>query len=462
MYPTPTVKTRQGLPCCMWSVLLVSVALAGTCRAVETPPPPASEDFNAHFQSTYIWQKHPGFDADYSGDNSLTPGRDKSYTFTATAFLGFRPWRDGELYLNGELVQGVPFTGSLVGVGTSPNGEVTRTAGATIKGYIPRFFLRQTWNLGGERQVQESAANQLQGKVDADRFVLTAGKFSVLDIFDNNTYAKDSRSQFMNAANMGHAAFDYASDARGYGWGLAGEWYRGDWVFRLGRMSGPLEPNGPWADTKLLRHYGDQFEVERSHSLAGQPGKARLLVWRDRAQLARFRDALAYGNAAGWAPDPVVGRQYIFKVRGAEQRKYGVGINLEQAVSATGGVFLRAMWADGATETWAFTEADRSLALGWSGTGGAWSRTKDNLGVSAMVNTLSADRRAYLAAGGISYFIGDGALNYRPEQLLETYYSLSLGGNHSLTLDYQRILHPAYNAGRGPVNVLGARLHLEY
>jgi hypothetical protein len=420
------------------------------------------ETWNAHYQTTYVAQRHPTFSAAYTGPNSLTPAADKTYTFTATAFLGMRPWRDGELYLNTELVQGQPFTGNLVGLGTGPNGEITRTSGASLKGYFPRFFLRQTWNFGGETQQFESAANQLAGTADANRFVLTVGKFSALDIFDNNAYAKDPRTQFMNAANMGHAAYDYASDARGYSWGIAGEWYQGDWAFRAGRVSGPLEPNGPFADYRILEHYGDQAEIEHAHTLNGQPGKLRVLTWRNQAHLASFSDALAYGNSVNWVPDAANGRQYIFNARQSHQVKYGIGLNIEQAISDSSGMFLRAMWSDGGSETHAFTEVDRSFATGVAIKGNHWRRAEDTVGLALMVNGISAERRRYLEAGGISFFIGDGFLNYRPESIIETYYSYSMGKASSLTLDYQRITNPAYNADRGPVNILGLRVHLEY
>lgn len=420
------------------------------------------EVWNAHYQTTYVWQRHPQFRAPYSGENSLTPNPDKSYTFTATAFLGGRPWRDGEVYLNAELVQGRAFSGNLVGLGTGTNGEVTRTAGTILKGYFPRFFLRQTWNLGGERLAQEAGANQLGGVVDANRFVLTVGKFSALDVFDNNKFAKDSRTQFMSAANMAHAAYDYASDARGYSWGFAGEWYQDNWAFRFGRISGPLEPNGPFADYRIDQHYGDQIELERGHELAGRPGAVRLLAWRNQAHLARFSDALAYGNSVGWVPDPINGRQYIFKVRQGHQVKYGLGINGEQALSDDIGAFLRAMWSDGGSETHAFTEVDRSMATGLAIKGTRWQRKDDTLGLSVMVNAISADRRRYLEAGGISFFIGDGALRYRPESIFETYYSFHLAKGANVTFDFQRIINPAYNADRGPVNVIGVRLHAEY
>jgi len=125
-------------------------------------------------------------------------------------------------------------------------------------------------------------------------------------------------------------------------------------------------------------------------------------------------------------------------------------------------VFLRAMKADGATETYAFTEVDESLAAGFAMQGTAWGRAQDTLGLMLAQNGLSAERRAYLEAGGISFFIGDGALRYAPETIFELYYSLGIARNTSLTLDYQRIQNPAYNADRGPVDFAGLRLHTEF
>jgi len=98
----------------------------------------------------------------------------------------------------------------------------------------------------------------------------------------------------MNWAHWTYAAYDYAADARGFGWGVTAEWYRGDWVYRLGRMSGPKRPNELPVDFDLLHHYGDQFEIEHAHELGGLPGKARVLAWRNRAVTASYNDATAY------------------------------------------------------------------------------------------------------------------------------------------------------------------------
>ena len=429
--------------------------LAGLTASADTPTP-EHEDWTARFQSTYVWQNKPAMYAAYSGKNSLYTGQEKSYTATVTGFLGIRPWRGGEVYLNPEVTQGVPFSG-LSGSAGFTNGELTRTAGTNPKLYRQRLFLRQTWGLGGGDEVVEADLNQMAGIVDKNRVVLTLGNFSSLDIFDDNAYAKDPRVHFMNAGFMAPLAYDYAADARGFGWGYAAEWYQNDWVLRIGRMTGPKEPNMLPVDYQIGRHYGDQIELEHAHEIAGQPGKIRLLGWRNRANVASFRDALAW-----WQAHPAADPQAILAVRNGEKTKSGVGINIEQALSQNLGVFLRAMQADGKTETYAFTETDQSLAMGLSLKGGSWGRAQDTLGTGYLRNALSKDRRQYLEAGGISFFIGDGNLHYRPEQVFEVYYSAHLYKSLYLTGDYQRMWNPAYNADRGPANFWAIRLHAEF
>ena len=415
------------------------------------------ENWTARFQTSYMWQKKPGFDAAYSGQNSLISNREKSYTFTNTAYLGFRPWNGGELYFNPEIAQGAPFS-NLSGLGGFTNGELTKAGATDPKIYRQRLFLRQTWNFGGGIEAVENDLNQMAGMVDRNRFVLTVGNFSTLDVFDENTYAKDPRTQFMNWGAWSYSSFDYSADARGYGWGAVGELYRGDWAFRFGRMTGPRDPNGLPIDYQIGRHYGDQFEIERAHQIGELPGKIRVLGWRNRAIVASFRDALAYGQAHPTDPN----HQWILQARNGEKIKYGLGIAAEQAITSDLGVFFRGMTADGRTETYAFTEVDASLAAGVSLKGSAWKRGNDTVGVALMRNMLKNDRRDYLAAGGISFFIGDGALRYKPEDTLEIYYSWNAWKNIYLTADFQRINNPAYNADRGPVSFGALRFHAEY
>ncbi len=423
------------------------------CIATNTGLPLAygiEENSNARFQTTYIWQSKAPFNAVYSGRNSLSTEREKSYSFTGTAFFGMRPWAGGEFYFNPEVAQGVPLS-NLPGLGGLTNGEMARTSGPKPKLYMARAFLRQSWGLGEIQDAVDSGANQLAGKVHRHLIALTVGKLSVTDIFDNNTYSHDPRTQFINWSLMTAGAYDYAADARGYSWGAALEYYYDDWAIRAGRFIQPKVPNQLVLDPNIFNHYGDQIEVGHGHVLIGQPGKIRLLAFRNRTLMSRFQDALDYATLNGGVPN-------INNVRNSEQIKYGFGLNLEQQLIQNIGVFGRASWADGKTETYAFTEIDNSLAAGAVVQGSAWSRMQDSIGIALVQNGLSRQRRDYLAAGGISFFIGDGSLNYRRENILETYYSLGAIKNTWLTLDYQHIRNPAYNADRGPVSIGAVRL----
>ncbi len=418
------------------------------------------EEASARLQVTYNWQKHPAFQAAYTGPNSIIPTSEKMYTFATTAYLGMRLWQGSEVYLDTEFSQGVPFSTNLVGMGGFTNGDITRAAGAKITPYRQRLFLRQTWSNGGESQRTESGVNnQMAGWVDRNRVVLTVGNFSTLDVFDPNTYAKDARTQFMNWGNWTYAAYDYAADARGFGWGFATEWYQDDWVLRFGRMTGPALPNGLPVDQSIFKHYGDQIEIEHEHSLFGHTGRVRVLGWRDRAKLASFSDALVWLKAN---PGNYTGPAALLAVRGSEKNKFGVGLNIEQEINSNTGFFMRIMQTDGRTETYAFTEVDGSLSTGVTVKGGAWGRSDDGVGLSLMRNVLSQDRRRFLEAGGISFFIGDGRLNYRPEDIFEGYYSFGLAKGVWLTADYQRMQNPAFNADRGPIDIYALRFHSEF
>ena len=420
---------------------------------------------NVHGQTTYINQRYNAFNSPYQGQNSLSPNKSMSYTWSGTLFFGARLAENTDIYFNPEVVSGVPFSG-LTGLGGPTDGEATRAQGAQAHFYSARAFVRQTINQEGSKVELENDANQITQFVSKNRFVITAGQFSTLDIFDDSKYAKDPRVQFMNWGNMTYLAYDYAADARGYGWGLAGEWYRDNWVFRASRMTAPTAPNALGIDWHILNHYGDQLEVQRQHFIGDLPGKVSVLAYRNRMVLARFTDATSYMVANG-----TQGTQAIFNVRNNEQIKTGIGINAEQALTKDLGIYMRAFTSDGHTETMAFAEADNSLSVGTGINGDRWGRPKDTIGISAMLNGLSSYRRAYLQAGGISNFVGDTpypyagpnqSLSYKPEQITEVYYNALAMKNVLLGLNYQHINNPAYNSARGPVNVLSFRVHAEF
>jgi high affinity Mn2+ porin len=414
----------------------------------------AMEDFalEAHAQATYLRQFKPSFHSPYSGPNSLGAAQASSYSFTSTLYLGAKLGSGWEIYLNPEATQGVPFS-QLRGTAGFTNGEIARTSGPSLRGYFARVFVRKTWNLGGAWEDQASEANQVATRYTAERVVLTAGTMSVLDLFDAVDYSRDARTQFMNWGSLTYGAWDFAADSRGYTRGLALEYISPSWSLRAGRFMQPLESNGLRLDSNLGAHFGDVLEAEFPYKFFGRAAVARGLVYRNRAIMGAFNDAIALGASTGTVPD-------LTQVRHV-QSKQGVGIGTQVEVTPDVGAFVRAAMNDGRTETYAFTEIDRSLAFGALVKGGIWSRPQDSLGVALYLNGLRQPHRDYLAAGGLGFFLGDGRLNYASEQILETFYSFGLIKGAWFSLGYQRIANPGYNRDRGPVNFLGFRVHAE-
>lgn len=433
------------------------------------------ERWNTYAQATYISGWKSAFPAAYTNlngtPNSLSPHAERSFTATFSAYMGFKAWQGAEFYAVPEMISEEPLSG-LKGLGGSiQNFELQKNGTVSATWYRARAFYRQTLSLGGTQQAIASGPLQLASSLDSRRLVFTAGNLSVIDIFDQNTYAGNLRQQFFNMAFMTHAAYDFAADARGYSWGVVGEFFYDDWAFRLGRFVTPKNPNDLPLDFRFFKFYGDQAELVHKHQLYGQPGATKLLVYRNRENAGSWNDAIAafqanpahnattcegftYGSDNASAPDLCWVRKPNIKM--------GIGLNLEQALTEDIGVFFRGMYSDGKTEVYSYTSSDRSLAFGMSMTGRRWGRPQDGLGVGYAQSWISAQHAQYLRMGGIDGFIGDGYISVKPEQVVDVYYKLHLLPSIWLSADYQHIVNPAYNADRGPVDIVSGRVHIEF
>jgi high affinity Mn2+ porin len=428
-------------------------------RAQAELEPEATPPFGFHAQATYIWQRKPSFNAPYTGPKSLVPSTEKSYSFTTTADLGARLWQGAQLHFNPEGAQGVP-PSNLTGAGGLSNAELQRGSSTSLKKYTGRLFFQQRFGVGNDTEKVDAGFNELGGNYGAKRWTITVGSFSLLDYFDNNPYAKDPRSQFLNWSFLTHGAWDYPADARGYTTGAIAEYRTPEWSIRAGRAMQPKESNGLALERNFRRQYGDQLEVDGNLpvALAAGPLRGRLVVFRNRTIAGSFADALALGGV----PDLSLVRR--------SQTKTGWGATLEAPLGEDEGLFLRASRNSGNLETYAFTEIDRQLSVGGQFTGARWNRKQDRIGVAYAINGLSAGHRDYLAAGGQGAFLGDGRLSYAMERIFETYYRMALPEwsmragrlQTALSLGIQRIANPGYNRDRGPVQFYSVRWHSEF
>ena len=340
-----------------------------------------------------------------------------------------------------------------LGVAGFPNTEAQKASFPMPRFNLARVYVQQTFGLGGEQETIEDGPNQIAGKEDISRITVIAGKLAVTDFFDNNAYAHDGRTQFFNWQLFCCGSYDWTMDQISYTWGGMAELNQKFWAFRAGYFLVPAVSNTDDFDMQFPD--GEYIgELELRYSLLSEPGKLRLMGWANRANMGTYTAALAEPITTPNYPDITLVREV--------RTNYGFAANLEQAITGDLGTFARASWSPGLDEIIGWTDCDQSVSAGAVLKGTSWGRPNDRIGAAAVLDGLSPEARAYFAAGGLGILIGDGALNYRLEKILEAYYSYSLNTWSSISFDYQFVADPAYNADRGPVHIFAGRLHAEF
>jgi high affinity Mn2+ porin len=436
----------------------------------------APQSWNFHSQLTAVAQGDPGFPAQYSGPNSLNSAGERQSTVTADLFTGCRLWRGAEVHADFMMWEGYGLTQTF-GIEDFPNGDAYK-AGTLFPDFTAaHFFIRQTVGLGGEQEDVPDGPLSLAGKQDISRLTITVGRLAVSDIFDNNTYAHDPHTQFLNWAAVADLAWDYPADSVGYTTGIAVEYNQPDWTLRYGffQMSGVQNSftaddriftwPGQGSDGPFFLSWGMVTELERRWKIEGHPGAIRLMAWLDEANMANYSEATALLRANPPPPDLPQGSDDTPAAARSFRCKYGFGLNWEQEVAKNIGMFSRLGWNDGQEESWEYTEATWSASLGVSVKGPLRTLSKrhdDTWGLFGVISGTSHANQEFLEAGGLGILDGDGALSYSPEKALETYYNFQLDKTAQLMLDYQFVSDPAFNSARGPVSIFGARIHWEF
>ncbi|WP_153797429.1 carbohydrate porin [Foetidibacter luteolus] len=430
----------------------ITISLAATCAAQQDSA--VNKKFSIHWQATAIPQYHFGFKSPYSGLNSLQASEPLKTSFTTTLYLAYKPFRSTYLVFDPEAAGGKGLSKTL-GVAGFPNGEIYRVGDPAPKPYIARLYVEQRFPLSDKKEAVEGGLNAIQETTNKEYISVLAGKFSLTDFFDNGAISHDPRTQYLNWGLMGSGAWDYPANVRGYTLGLVIQALYHDFALRYAITSMPTEANGASLQWKYNKAMGQVLELEKEHLWQKDDthfGTLHAGVFWNKARMGNYETSIK-NSLPSYAPDITDSRVYgrdKFGFYGSIDNHFGKFHH-----------FIKASWNDGKNETWAFTEIDRSFATGVSLDGSLWKRNNDHFGMAILANRLSKPHRDYIAAGGYGFLIGDGKLNYAPEEIAECYYSFNFFKWLYISPDYQFILHPAYNKDRGPVNVAGLRVHVE-
>nr|HEX4313522.1 carbohydrate porin [Kofleriaceae bacterium] len=432
--------------------LLLVMALAARAHAddvyvVDHP----DADWWLSGQVNAISQAQPGFHSPYQGANSLRPDDHWETSYVATVYASYRVLTWTAIVVAPESAGGDGLSTAL-GLAGFTNLDVVRNPTLGPTPYIGRAFLEQIIPIGDARVAADRSPLHNFRELPRRRVEIRAGKLSTVDVFDQNNVGTDSHLQFMNWAIDNNGAYDYAADTRGYSLGATVEYIEPTWAVRFGELLMPTVANGIDYDTDLANARGENLELEGRVRIAGHPGIARLLGYRNLARMGSYDEAIAIYNLDPTAPPDITAT----RVKG--RQKVGVGLNVEQELAGDVRVFARVGWSDGNNESFAYTEIDNTLLAGADVRLGPLA---GKLGAAVVSDGLSVLHRDYLADGGRGFLLGDGRLHYGREDIGEAYYTVRPYRGVSPAVDVQVIDHPGYNTDRGPVIVGSLRLHVE-
>lgn len=469
-------------------IKLPSIFLCGlvTCqvfgqRATEQQRPdssqllaPLEQKWNIHAQTTVTVQGDLPFRAKYSGPNSLNNHGEMQETATFDLFAGARLWKGAEIHSDLLVWQGYGLSKTF-GIAAFPNGDAYKAGTATPNFMFARLFFRQTFSFGGKKESVTDDPLTLAGNESSSRLIFTIGRFTPLDVCDNNRFAHDPHTQFLNWAMMGNITWDYGQNTVGYTTGLAIELDQPTWSLRSGFFRMPSVKNGFTGDDQVLtwprqgafgpflKSWAMMVEAEKSYAIHGRNGIVRFLYWLDEADFASYEVAANILLSNPPDPNSQAGAGVTVPPESRAYRtKYGFGVNLEQELTKEVGLFARLGWTPGKVETWTFSDAQRSASIGTRISGKLWKRDGDALGLASVVSGVSSDMQRFLKVGGTDMLSGDGNLNYGMESVVEAYYDFRILRVVHATVDYQYITNPAFNLDRGPVSIFAIRFHWEF
>ncbi|MGH7270048.1 MAG: carbohydrate porin, partial [Polyangiaceae bacterium] len=404
---------RASIPGVALGLALPAVAYAKGPRdlpsedkpSVPVNPEEGEQEYESfHFQMTAATQYHPAFSAAYSGPNSLSPDAESATAFVSTLYADFRLWPGAELLFNPEMSGGSGLS-QTHGVAAFPDGIVYRVGDPAPAVYLARLAISQTFSLGGGKVINDGGPNELAGTRDRNQLAITVGRLAVTDVFDANRYANDPTDRFFNWALFASGAWDYPADTRGYTWGVLADLAVDWWSARAGIALEPKYANLEELDWRVGRSEGLMAEYEVRYKILGRAGAWSLLGFFNVARMGSYEEVLS---------DPARYDNNVANTREDGRTKGGFALSMEQQITHGLGAFLRMSANDGANESWAFTEIDRSLAFGAVEDGELWGRDRDEAGIAMVIDGLSPAHREYLEGGGLGFLLGDGALRYGP------------------------------------------------
>src|ERR1700722_11581961 len=308
-------------------------------------------------QANFIFQTHPDFRALYSGQHSLGPHYEKATSRVLTLYTGVRLNNSTEILVNVEEAGGAALSLGF-GLAGDTDLDIVRNPSLSKSPYLARGMIHKVFALSKDKVENQRSYLSLFNELPRRRLEVRVGKFSMPDFFDLNSVGSDTHLQFINWTTDNNGAYDYAADTRGYTVGATADYEDRNWGFRFAEALMPKIANGIDLVWKPWQAHAENFEYElRRGVIPAKAGVVRLLAYTNSANMGIYRDQVIKAAEENTMPDITAHPWRI-------TRKYGFGINVEQALTHYLTAFARFGWNNDKTESFAYTEVGQTFAEG--------------------------------------------------------------------------------------------------
>lgn len=385
---------------------------------------------------------------------------DIQYSQKQGLFIGMKLWPGATFYANPEIFYGYNASNN-IGVASSVNVATARVESSSPYVQMQRLFVRQVIdfggaktnteeNVGGRSFALEQVINKLSDESGNHNLVITAGKFGIGDVFDDNIYSHDPSFHFMNLNFNALNAIDFAGNAWGTTIGAAAEYNR-EWLsIRGGLFQGSGLPPSNNLEPRPLESYMAIGELEVRHDVfMGRKGSVKLIPY----YMNGYIDTLGGYNGVRGFYDYL---PYFVKENLNKRTDWGIGLNIQQELTDHVGMFIRAGYDRKTTD---LRDMTHGVNGGFVFKGSLWGRPNDEFGIAAGVNSQHG---ATFRDWSETLRIGTGTARFAPETNFETYYRWAFSKKLDISFDYQMINNPNFLSNSSPAHVFGIRLRANF
>ncbi len=369
----------------------------------------------------------------YDGYIGLSQNPEGQVLSLVTLSIAAKPWKGAEFLISPELASGNG-VGNGAGIANYPNALYGYPQ---TKPYLFRLQYKQEFNL----------AKNEDSKVQSYNFTL--GRFVIQEVLDVNPYAGNPKMDFLNFSHNMMSAWDASTTAYGWTYGFASSLVTKKGSINFCAVTVDSAAGGATPYLGVLKAHSFNLQYAQQYSIKKKSGTIRFLGFLNTALSGNYNNFVV--DSSGIASfDSLVDFN----------NKYGFAFDADMAISEDVGLFARASWNDGKTESFGYTETDFSLNAGALLSMPYIKRPHDIVGICASYNSISKPHRNFIAKGGTGFMLGDGYLDYAPESVVEAYYSCNLFADFYLTFDYQYAVNVGYNKSRGNTSFFAFRLNV--